>query len=112
MNPIEKIAVVGSGNMGSGIAQKFATEGFSVLLLDIDEAALNRGRTAIERTLAEGVERKIFRSDQAEQIRERAREGYEQAHEVVRRRPAESVAVAFGTGLLVGVIVGLIARSK
>ena len=71
MNPIEKIAVVGSGNMGSGIAQKFATEGFSVLLLDIDEAALNRGRTAIERTLAEGVERKIFRSDQAEQIRQR-----------------------------------------
>jgi uncharacterized protein YjbJ (UPF0337 family) len=48
----------------------------------------------------------------AEQFRERAREGYEQAHEVVRRRPAESVAVAFGTGLLVGVIVGLIARSK
>jgi uncharacterized protein YjbJ (UPF0337 family) len=48
----------------------------------------------------------------AEQLRERAREGYEQAHEVVRRRPAESVAVAFGTGLLVGVIVGLIARSK
>ncbi len=48
----------------------------------------------------------------ADHIRERAREGYEQAHEVVRRRPAESVAVAFGTGLLVGLIVGLIARSK
>jgi uncharacterized protein YjbJ (UPF0337 family) len=48
----------------------------------------------------------------AEQLRQRAREGYEQAHEVVRRRPAESVAVAFGTGLLVGVIVGLIVRSK
>jgi uncharacterized protein YjbJ (UPF0337 family) len=48
----------------------------------------------------------------AEHLRRRAREGYEQAHEVVRRRPAESVAVAFGTGLLVGVIVGLIARSK
>jgi ElaB/YqjD/DUF883 family membrane-anchored ribosome-binding protein len=30
----------------------------------------------------------------------------------VRRKPAESVAVAFGTGLLVGVIVGLIARSR
>jgi uncharacterized protein YjbJ (UPF0337 family) len=48
----------------------------------------------------------------AEHLRRRAREGYEQAHEVVRRRPAESVAVAFGTGLLVGVIVGLIVRSK
>jgi uncharacterized protein YjbJ (UPF0337 family) len=50
--------------------------------------------------------------DTAERVRGSAREGYEQAHEVVRRRPAESVAVAFGTGLLVGVIVGLIARSK
>ncbi|MEX2092351.1 MAG: CsbD family protein [Pirellulales bacterium] len=48
----------------------------------------------------------------AERVRESAREGFEQAHEVVRRRPAESVAVAFGTGLLVGVIVGLIVRSK
>jgi uncharacterized protein YjbJ (UPF0337 family) len=48
----------------------------------------------------------------ADHVRQRAREGYEQAHEIVRRRPAESVAVAFGTGLLVGVIVGLIARSK
>jgi uncharacterized protein YjbJ (UPF0337 family) len=50
--------------------------------------------------------------DTAERVRVRAREGYEQAHEVVRCRPAESVAVAFGTGLLVGVIVGLVVRSK
>lgn len=48
----------------------------------------------------------------AEQLRRRAREGYEQAHEVVRRRPAESVAVAFGAGLFMGVVVGLIIRSK
>jgi uncharacterized protein YjbJ (UPF0337 family) len=50
--------------------------------------------------------------DAAEHVRERAREGYDQASEVLRRRPAESVAVAFGTGLLVGVIIGLVARSK
>lgn len=48
----------------------------------------------------------------ADQLRRRAREGYEQAHEVVRRRPAESVAVAFGAGLFMGVVVGLIIRSK
>jgi uncharacterized protein YjbJ (UPF0337 family) len=48
----------------------------------------------------------------ADHLRRHAREGFEQAHEVVRRRPAESVAVAFGTGLLVGVVVGLIVRSK
>ena len=50
--------------------------------------------------------------DATEQVRERAREGYDSAQEVVRRRPAESVAVAFGTGLLVGVIIGLIARNR
>ena|SRR3990172_829424 len=48
----------------------------------------------------------------AERVRERAREGYDSAQELLRRRPAESVAVAFGTGLLVGVIVGLIARNR
>ena len=45
-------------------------------------------------------------------VRERAREGYEQAHDAVRRRPAEAVAVAFGTGLLVGLVIGLIAKSR
>jgi uncharacterized protein YjbJ (UPF0337 family) len=48
----------------------------------------------------------------AGQVRERAREHYEDSQDMVRRRPAETVAVAFGTGLLVGVIVGLVVRSK
>jgi uncharacterized protein YjbJ (UPF0337 family) len=50
--------------------------------------------------------------DAADRVRGQARDRYEQAQVVVQRRPAEAVAVAFGTGLLVGVIVGLIARSK
>jgi uncharacterized protein YjbJ (UPF0337 family) len=48
----------------------------------------------------------------ADRVREQARERYERANEVVRRRPAETVAVAFGTGLLVGLVIGLISRSK
>jgi len=47
-----------------------------------------------------------------DQIRERGMEGYEQAQHMVRRRPAESVAIAFGTGLLVGLVVGLVASSR
>jgi uncharacterized protein YjbJ (UPF0337 family) len=47
-----------------------------------------------------------------EQVRERAVEGYEQAQTMVRRHPAEAVAVAFGTGLLMGLVVGLAARSR
>jgi uncharacterized protein YjbJ (UPF0337 family) len=48
----------------------------------------------------------------AEHFRESGREGYEEAQRMVRRRPAESVAVAFGTGLIVGLIVGLVASSR
>jgi uncharacterized protein YjbJ (UPF0337 family) len=48
----------------------------------------------------------------AEQVREQARERIEGAQALVRRHPAEAVAVAFGTGLIVGVVVGLTCRSR
>jgi ElaB/YqjD/DUF883 family membrane-anchored ribosome-binding protein len=47
-----------------------------------------------------------------DQAADRVRGGYEEAAEMVRRRPAESVAVAFGAGLIAGVIVGLTMRSR
>ncbi len=50
--------------------------------------------------------------DTAEQVRDRTMEGYEQATDMIRRRPTESVAVAFGTGILLGIVVGLIAGSR
>ncbi len=66
-----KLAVVGAGNMGSGIAQKMATEGFEVVLLDLDDEQVARGLATIDRTLAEAVERKVFRPQQAELARAR-----------------------------------------
>lgn len=50
--------------------------------------------------------------DVAEQVRERSIETYEGAQDVFRRRPAESVVAAFGTGLLIGVVVGLMIGSR
>ena len=44
----ERLAVVGAGNMGSGIAQKMATEGFSVTLVDLDDEKVARGMSIIE----------------------------------------------------------------
>jgi len=64
----DRIAVVGAGNMGSGIAQKIATEGYPVLLLDLNADAATNGRERIRTLLAEGVERRIFRPEQAEEI--------------------------------------------
>ena len=69
--PIRALAVIGAGNMGSGIAQKAASEGFPVVLVDLDDAKVERGLATIDRTLAEGVERKIFRPDDAKAVRSR-----------------------------------------
>jgi 3-hydroxybutyryl-CoA dehydrogenase len=51
------IAVVGSGTMGSGIAQVFAQAGHTVLLHDVQQAALDRARRGIETSLAKFVEK-------------------------------------------------------
>jgi len=48
----------------------------------------------------------------ADQVRERAQDGMETAQQLVRRHPAEAVAVAFGTGLIVGIVCGLACRSR
>lgn len=63
-----KLAVIGAGNMGSGIAQKMATEGFSVTLIDIDADKVQAGLSNITATLQEGVQRKIFKPEVVEQI--------------------------------------------
>jgi uncharacterized protein YjbJ (UPF0337 family) len=47
-----------------------------------------------------------------EQVSDQFRGGYAQAERVVQQRPLESLAVAFGSGLIAGVIVGLCARSR
>lgn len=62
------IGVVGAGNMGSGIAQKYATEGFTVVVLDMNEEAAARGAERVASTLKEGVARKIFSEEQASAI--------------------------------------------
>jgi 3-hydroxybutyryl-CoA dehydrogenase len=52
-----KIAIVGAGQMGSGIAQVAATHHHSVVLVDRDDASVERGLAAIERNLGRLVEK-------------------------------------------------------
>ena len=47
----DRIAVIGAGQMGNGIAHVFAQAGFAVTMIDIGEGALARGRDAIEKNL-------------------------------------------------------------
>lgn len=65
---IKKFAVIGAGNMGSGIAQKIATEGHPCILVDLDDEKVERGMNIIRDLLAQGVERKVFRPQQVEKI--------------------------------------------
>ncbi len=48
---IRRIAVLGAGLMGTGIAQVIAQSGFEVLLVDIDEEILKRSLGRIEKNL-------------------------------------------------------------
>jgi 3-hydroxybutyryl-CoA dehydrogenase len=54
---IEKIAVIGAGTMGHGIAQIAAQAGFQVVLEDMSEEFVTRGLARIQDNLQKGVER-------------------------------------------------------
>jgi 3-hydroxybutyryl-CoA dehydrogenase len=54
---IHSIGIIGAGTMGAGIAQVFAQAGFSVLLVDVAEPALDRAHATIEKSLAKFVEK-------------------------------------------------------
>jgi 3-hydroxybutyryl-CoA dehydrogenase len=52
-----KIAVIGSGTMGSGIAQVAATSGCAVKIYDTNQETLSKSKTALENTLSKLVEK-------------------------------------------------------
>jgi 3-hydroxybutyryl-CoA dehydrogenase len=61
---IRRIGVIGAGTMGNGIAQVFAQAGFDVTLQDVSQAALEKARATIEKSLAKFVEKgKVTASD-------------------------------------------------
>ena len=68
MQPIQRVAIVGAGNMGSGIAQKTAQEEFDVQMVDREQQWVDRGQSIISNFLSEAVERRIFSSAQVEAI--------------------------------------------
>ncbi len=57
MPELQRIGVCGNGLMGSGIAQVAATAGFDVVVLEADQAALDRGMAGIKKSLDKFVEK-------------------------------------------------------
>jgi 3-hydroxybutyryl-CoA dehydrogenase len=76
---VEKIQVVGAGQMGSGIAQVAAQAGLAVHLTDVDEAALEKGLEAIQKNLSRSVEKERISQEEMDEALVRIEPGTEYA---------------------------------
>lgn len=70
---IQHIAVIGAGTMGNGIAQVCAVAGYQVLLIDVSQAALERGVATLGKNLERQVNKGILEADKAEAAKTRIR---------------------------------------
>ena len=69
---IEKIAVLGAGQMGNGITQVAACAGYEVTMIDIKEEFVDKGIATIEKSLAKLVSKErmtclLYTSDAADE---------------------------------------------
>ena len=64
----DRIAVVGAGQMGNGIAHVFAHSGFSVVMIDVSQEALDKGRATIAKNIERQVKKGTIPPDEQVQI--------------------------------------------
>ncbi len=64
----DRIAVIGAGQMGNGIAHVFAQAGYPVTMIDISEEALEKGRSVIEKNLERQVKRGAIAAEEPEKV--------------------------------------------
>lgn len=60
---MKQIAVIGSGQMGNGIAHVFAQAGFTVTMVDINQDALNKALATIDKNLERQVSKNLLTAD-------------------------------------------------
>jgi 3-hydroxybutyryl-CoA dehydrogenase len=65
------LGVVGAGTMGNGIAQVFATFGHDVVIMDVDEGALEKATAGIGKSLGRFVKKEKITADEAQAIQAR-----------------------------------------
>ena len=71
--PIQKVGVLGAGQMGAGIAQVAAVAGFEVVMRDVEDRFLVKGLAAIDQGLAKAVEKGKVTEDTRKAARARIR---------------------------------------
>jgi 3-hydroxybutyryl-CoA dehydrogenase len=69
----DKIAVLGAGQMGNGIAHVFAQSGFDVTMIDISRDALAKGRDTISKNLDRQLKKGAIKPEDKEQTLDRIR---------------------------------------
>jgi 3-hydroxybutyryl-CoA dehydrogenase len=57
---VKKVAVVGAGTMGNGIAQVFAHHGYPVVMIDIKDEFVQKGIDAVGKSLARLVKKEVI----------------------------------------------------
>jgi 3-hydroxybutyryl-CoA dehydrogenase len=68
MTTTEKIAVLGAGQMGNGIAHVFAQSGFTVTMIDVSSDALAKGRATIASNLDRQIKKGSLPGEQKDSI--------------------------------------------
>jgi 3-hydroxyacyl-CoA dehydrogenase / enoyl-CoA hydratase / 3-hydroxybutyryl-CoA epimerase len=68
---IERVAVIGAGVMGAGIAHWLASRGLHVLMCDIKPEAVAAGLARVDKLIAEGLKRRLFNAKKARETKDR-----------------------------------------
>ncbi|MBC8369772.1 MAG: 3-hydroxybutyryl-CoA dehydrogenase [Planctomycetes bacterium] len=66
-----KVAVIGAGTMGNGIAQTYAANGHDVIMVDMSQDGLDRGLATIRKSLDRFVKKEKISQEQSDEIMNR-----------------------------------------
>ena len=64
MQSIQTVGIIGAGTMGNGIAQACATCGIDVVMVDINQAAVDKGLTTVSGSLDRLIKKEKLTADQ------------------------------------------------
>src|SRR5688500_7212322 len=73
MRQIKSVAVLGAGTMGHGIAHAAMTAGYETSMYDVSDAAVDKGRSAIDAVINKSVELGKLAAAESEAMRARLR---------------------------------------
>ncbi len=69
LRTIDSVGIIGGGTMGGGIAMSFANAGIPVTLIEVNDDALERGLSIVEKNYAASVKRGKLTEDKATKCR-------------------------------------------